>query len=137
MPTAQRKPGNSEKAPKRAPKAKPMARPDNTGEKQLRSDIATRFQPGQSGNPAGRPKGARNAISQRFLEDMLTVWNEPNEAGNKTGIDAIREIAKTRPGQFITAMGNLVPRELSFDDETSEGFAGVWAALAKASASKD
>jgi len=134
---AQREPGSTESAPKKAPKTKPRARPDNTGEKQVRSDIATRFQPGQSGNPAGRPKGARNVISQRFLEDMLTVWNEPNERGNKTGIDAIREIAKTRPGQFVAAVGNLVPREFSLDDETQEGFMGIWQALAKASASKD
>jgi hypothetical protein len=32
-----------------------MAAPENTGEKQ-----AGRFRPGESGNPAGRPRGARN-----------------------------------------------------------------------------
>ena len=132
--TAQRKPGNSENAPKAAPKQRrPTA--ETTGKKQR----GVPFKPGAEwkGNAAGRPKGARNVISQRFIEDMLQVWNEPNEAGDKTGIAAIREIAKTRPGQFITAMGNLVPREFAIDDETAEGFAGVWAALAKASASKD
>ena len=34
-------------------------RPDPTGEKQ-----DTRFKPGQSGNPAGRPKGSRNKVSE-------------------------------------------------------------------------
>ena len=36
--------------------------PDNTGQKQ-----GTRFQPGQSGNPTGRPKGARNKHSENFV----------------------------------------------------------------------
>lgn len=35
-----------------------------------RGDEATRFQPGQSGNPSGRPKGARNATT-RLAEALL------------------------------------------------------------------
>ena len=98
---------------------------------------ATQFKPGNTGNPTGKPRGLRNAVSQDFLSDVLTVWNEANEKGNKTGLDALRELASTRPGQFVAAVGNLVPRELTFDDETTEGFAAVWQAFAKASASKD
>ena len=29
--------------------------------------LATRFRPGTSGNPRGRPKGARNRIGEKFL----------------------------------------------------------------------
>ena len=47
-------------------------------------------------------------ISQRFLEDMLTVWSEPNEDGNQTGIAAIRLVAATNRGAFVSAMGKLV-----------------------------
>ncbi len=132
---AQRKTRNAESAPKAAPKRKQSAS-DNT-EKKLGNLVPFKSGAAWTGNANGRPKGARNVISQRFLEDMLTVWNEANAEGEKTGLAAIRELATTRPGQFIAAMGNLVPRELTFDEDTTEGFAGIWAALAKASASRD
>jgi hypothetical protein len=122
---------------------KPKVEPANTGKKlgnrMPRGGEATRFKPGAEwrGNAAGRPKGLRNVVSRDFLTDIITVWNEANEQGNKTGLDALRELAATRPGQFVAAVGNLVPREFSLDDETQEGFMGIWQALAKASASKD
>jgi Family of unknown function (DUF5681) len=40
-------------------------RPEKTGKKQ-----DTRFKPGQSGNPDGRPKGARN-VTTRAVEALL------------------------------------------------------------------
>ena len=60
-----------------------------------------------------------------------------DSAARLTVGDGFFLLAATRPGQFIIAMGNLVPREFAIDDETTEGFAAVWAALAKASASRD
>lgn len=130
-------------APKAAPTARKAAKPkpkvetENTVEKQSKPDKHWQLKPGQSGNPAGRPKGLRNTVSRDFLSDILTVWNEANEKGNKTGLDCLRELAATRPGQFVSAVGNLIPREFALDDETQEGFMGIWQALAKASASKD
>ncbi len=125
--------------------SKVKATPANTGKKLVngngksRGNEATRFKPGAEwrGNAAGRPKGLRNTISRDFLSDVITVWNEANAEGNHTGLDALRTLAATQPGKFVAAVGNLVPREFSLDDETQEGFAGIWAALAKASASKD
>jgi hypothetical protein len=43
-----------------------MVSPDKTGQKQA----DTRFKPGQSGNPDGRPKGARN-VTTLALEALL------------------------------------------------------------------
>ena len=34
----------------------------------------TRWPPGQSGNPAGKPPGTRTAFSQDFIRDFALVW---------------------------------------------------------------
>src|SRR5262249_34807574 len=34
------------------------------------------WQPGQSGNPLGRPIGARGRFSQQFIEDMRASWRK-------------------------------------------------------------
>jgi hypothetical protein len=50
----------------------------------------TRWPPGQSGNPAGKPPGIRTAFSQGFIRDFALVWTEE-------GLDAVRKgLLKTR-----------------------------------------
>ena len=44
--------------------------PENTGPKQA----DTWFKPGQSGNPAGRPKGARSRLQENFLAALAEKW---------------------------------------------------------------
>ena len=46
---------------------------DNT-EKKLRN--LKPFKPGQSGNPKGRPKGARNRLGTQFLEALEADFNK-------------------------------------------------------------
>lgn len=76
------------------------ALPDPTGEKQAES---TRFKPGQSGNPAGRPKGSRNRMSEQFLADFAVVWEEQ-------GIEALRKLATDDPAAFVRAAVSLIPK---------------------------
>ena len=52
----------------------------------------------------------RAMLSQRFLEDMLTVWNETNEDGNQTGIAAIRLVAATNPSSVHLGDGQACRR---------------------------
>ena len=47
----------------------------------------TRWPPGQSGNPAGKPQGTRTAFSQGFIRDFALVWAEE-------GLEAVRKVAK-------------------------------------------
>jgi Family of unknown function (DUF5681) len=59
----------------------PSALPEGRGETEPRSNRATRFRPGQSGNPRGRPKRPRGiaALVERALDEEV----EAKENGEK------------------------------------------------------
>jgi hypothetical protein len=71
------------------------------------NDIMRRgqFQPGQSGNPDGRPKGARNVLSKSLIEDLAAEWAEG-------GREALRILRTERPDKFVTAALAILPRDV-------------------------
>ena len=73
------------------------------------------WQPGQSGNPAGRPKGSRNKLAETFLADVLTEWE-------KHGAAAISDMRDKSPGDFCKMVASLCPKEmtLNLNDNLSE-----------------
>lgn len=79
--------------------------PDHTERKQ-----DTRFKPGQSGNPAGRPKGARSRFSEAFLADFLAAWEEHGKV-------LLDRVANEQPGIFLRVAAQIVPKELNVDME--------------------
>ena len=44
------------------------------------------FKPGESGNPAGRPLGAKSKLSESFYEDCLALYLEEGIEGVRTWI---------------------------------------------------
>ncbi len=64
-----------------------------------------KWKPGQSGNPKGRPKNAKQKLSDSFLADMLEAW----EAKGKGAIDKVIE---ERPHEFLKVVAAIVPKEL-------------------------
>ena len=69
----------------------------------------TQFKPGQSGNPKGRPKGARNKISQQ-AEDMLAKLTSGPEAFQS--LEALRD---EQPAVFWRIVTSLLPKQLEAD----------------------
>jgi hypothetical protein len=74
--------------------------PDNTGQKQ-----DTRFQPGQSSNPAGRPKGGRNKLS----ENLLKVLADDFDSHGRGAIEKLRE---SDPGQYVRMIVSILPKRV-------------------------
>jgi hypothetical protein len=73
--------------------------------KQPKQLVATAWKPGQSGNPAGRPIGARQKISEKLLADLAEVW----EASGKT---VLERLAITDPGKLAQIAYGLLPRDV-------------------------
>ena len=52
------------------------------------------WQPGQTGNPDGRPQGARTKFSEGFYRDLAATWASH-------GKRAMEETAKLEPAKFV------------------------------------
>ena len=63
------------------------------------------FQPGQSGNPAGRAKGSRHKLGEAFIQDMYAAWETQGKA-------AIDRVIKDRPHEFIKSVASILPKEI-------------------------
>jgi len=77
------------------------------------------FQPGQSGNPKGRPKGARNRLGTAFLEALEDDFNQ-------FGPNAIAQVREKKPEVYMRVVADLLPKEASINVEASEAFVNLW-----------
>src|SRR5262245_61338138 len=68
------------------------------------------WQPGQSGNPNGRPVGSRTAFSAGFLKDLAEVWSDE-------GREAMLKTAKTNPTVFFATCARLIPQDVKLTIE--------------------
>src|SRR5215467_3693568 len=63
-----------------------------------------RWQPGESGNPAGRLRGSRNKLSEAVICALLRDFS-------KHGEKAIAKVRRTQPAAYLKILALLVPRE--------------------------
>ena len=64
----------------------------------------TQFQVGHPGGP-GRPKGSKNKLSESFLRALANDFE-------KHGEGAIERVRESHPGEYLSIIAGLMPKEL-------------------------
>jgi hypothetical protein len=67
------------------------------------------WQPGRSGNPAGRPKGSRSKLSESFLKAL-------SEDFDTNGIDVIEKVRSSRPHEYLKIVAAVLPKQMQLED---------------------
>ena len=81
---------------------------DNTAPKQ---QIGRPFEAGASGNPAGRPKGSRNKLSEAFLKALADNFD-----ANGPGV--IERVRKERPHDYLKVCASVMPKRVESEEVT-------------------
>lgn len=71
------------------------------------------FKPGQSGNPAGRPKGARQKFATAFVEAFAKDFERFGPA--------VIELVRTQdPSTYLRTACTILPKVIELDDDTKD-----------------
>lgn len=70
-----------------------------------------RFLPGQSGNPAGRPKGSRNGVTATVKDAFLESLQQLG------GVDYLVKLGKDHPEIYARLLLQILPKPLPESDD--------------------
>ncbi|MCC8961723.1 hypothetical protein H8A95_05155 [Bradyrhizobium sp. Pear76] len=72
------------------------------------------WKPGQSGNPAGRPQGARSKFADAACADALKHWTSG-------GSDVLERVKKEDPSTYLRVMFSIIPKDIAVSIEQRNG----------------
>ena len=68
------------------------------------------FVKGQSGNPAGKPLGAKNKISEKFITALTADFEQHGEA-------VIERVRSEKPENYLKIVADLVPKDVNLGQD--------------------
>ncbi|RXG85349.1 DUF5681 domain-containing protein [Bradyrhizobium zhanjiangense] len=72
------------------------------------------WKPGQSGNPLGRPQGARAKFSEAACADALADWT-------KNGANVLERVRATDPSTYLRVLFSIIPKDIAVSIENRTG----------------
>lgn len=106
-------------APVRAPEPtavdQPKTEPAPSGANPAAHLASFQFQPGQSGNPQGRPKGSRNKLTEAFIADLFDDWRSH-------GKEAIAATREEKPAEYLKVVAGLAPKKIEVKEDPLDAF---------------
>lgn len=80
----------------------------------MKQAVSTKWKPGQSGNPLGRPQGARSKFSEQACADALADWT----ANGKATLERVRA---TDPSTYLRVLFSIIPKDIAVSIENRTG----------------
>ena len=77
------------------------------------------FVKGQSGNPAGRPPGSKNKISEKFVSALTEDFEQH-------GVSVIERVRTEKPENYLKIVADLVPKDFNIGGDPEKPFRMVF-----------